>query len=200
MRADGTNARRVTVGKGDALFPSWSSDGERIVFADLSSARSPRHDVYVVGATGSGLRRLTSARDDELHPVWSPNGRVVVYERGRDLWSMTPNGRHQHLLARNATSPSWSPAGTHLAFIRGGDPWVMASDGTAQKPVVHFPESQIAVAWSPDGRWLVTAPLARGDLTLVRADGSEMQPLTHASSYGNSWPMWQRLPTRSRRP
>ena len=34
----------------------------------------------------------------------------------------------------------------------------------------------------------------------VQADGSEIQPLTHASSYGNSWPMWQRLPTRSRRP
>jgi len=200
MRANGTSRRRVTVGNGDALFPSWSPGGRWLVFADISSPGGRRHDLYVVRASGSGVRRLTRAPVDELHPAWSPDGRVIVYERGRDLWSTTPGGRRQHLLARNASSPSWSPAGSHLAFIRGGDPWVMKSDGTAQDPVVHFSRSQIAVAWSPDGRWLVTAPLARGDLTLVRADGSGTEPLTHASAYGNAWPAWQRLPTGSRRP
>jgi hypothetical protein len=40
MRADGTNARRVTVGKGDALFPSWSSDRERSC-SPISRATGP---------------------------------------------------------------------------------------------------------------------------------------------------------------
>lgn len=197
MRANGTSRRRVTLGSGDALFPSWSPGGRWIAYADRSSLRSPLHDIYVVRATGSRPRRLTTARADELHPAWSPNGRTIVFERGRDLWRMGASGRDQRLLARNASSPSWSPAGTHIAFVRGGDPWVMASDGTTQKRVIHTAKAQIAVAWSPDGRWLVTAPLARGELSLVRVDGSTTSALTDAPGYANSWPAWQRLPASS---
>ena len=193
MRANGTSRRRVTVGKGDALFPSWSPGGRWIAFADLSSAKSQLHDIYLVRATGSIQRRLTTARTDESHPAWSPNGRTIVYERGRDLWRMGSSGRDQRLLARNAASPSWSPGGTHIAFVRGGDPWIMVSDGTGQKRVVHMARALSAVAWSPDGRWLVTAPFDRGELMLVRADGSTTSVLTDAPGYGNSWPAWQRL-------
>jgi Tol biopolymer transport system component len=53
---------------------------------------------------------------------------------------------------------------------------------------------QNAVAWSPDGRWLVTAPLDRSDLMLVRTDGSQTRALTTKSGYGHAWPSWQRLP------
>ena len=70
----------------------------------------------------------------------------------------------------------------------------MASDGGEQKRVAHLPKAQIAVAWSPDGRWLVTAPLSRGELTLVQADGSTTSALTDSPGYANSWPAWQRLP------
>ncbi len=193
MRGDGTARHRVTIGKGDALFPSWSPGGRWIAYADLSSARS-LHDIYVVRASGSSPRRLTTAPADERHPAWSPNGRTIVYERGPDLWRMSATGRDQRMLARNAASPSWSPGGTHIAFVRGGDPWVMASDGGEQKRVAHLPKAQIAVAWSPDGRWLVTAPLSRGELTLVQADGSTTSALTDSPGYANSWPAWQRLP------
>jgi hypothetical protein len=36
------------------------------------------------------------------------------------------------------------------------------------------------VAWSPDSRWLVTDSVDRGDLMLVRIDGSDIHPLTNA--------------------
>jgi Tol biopolymer transport system component len=32
-------------GNGDPLFPSWSTDGKKIVFADLPNRRSARHDI-----------------------------------------------------------------------------------------------------------------------------------------------------------
>jgi TolB protein len=193
VRADGSKSRRVVVGKGDALFPSWSPGGRWIVYADLSSASSEHHDIYLARATGSRPTRLTTARADELQPAWSPDGRTIVYARGRDIWRMNVTGRGQRLLARNASSPSWSPGGTHLAFVRRGDPWVMARDGSGQRAVAHLAKAQIAVAWSPDGRWLVTAPLARGELMLVRADGSTTSALTDSPGYANEWPAWQRL-------
>ncbi|MCE3286584.1 MAG: WD40-like beta Propeller containing protein [Gaiellaceae bacterium] len=194
MRGTGKDQRRITAGTGDALHPGWSPDGRWMVFSDIGSSRSGFHDVYLVRRNGSGLKRLTRAPADELMPAWAPNGREIVYGRDRDLWRMNADGSGQRRLTPNASSPSWSPGGTHIAFIRGGDPWVMARDGTGANRVADM-RQQGAVAWSPDGRWLVTAPFDRGDLTLVRADGSQTRPLTGKSGYGHSWPSWQRRPS-----
>jgi hypothetical protein len=46
----------------------------------------------------------------------------------------------------------------------------------------------------PDGRWLVTTPIDRGDVMLVRADGSETRPLTRESGWFHGSPSWQRAP------
>jgi Tol biopolymer transport system component len=193
MQANGAKPRRITAGKGNSLFPSFAPDGKRIVFADLRSSRSGFHDLYVVRTNGSGLKRLTKANADEIQPAWAPNGGEIVYARGRDLWRVRPDGSGQRLLARNASSPSWSPGGTRVAFIRQGDPWVMARNGTGAKRVADLQTQQAGLAWSPDSRWLVTAPLDRGDLMLVRSDGSRTRPLTNTGGYANSRPAWQRL-------
>jgi len=194
MQANGMKRHRITAGKGDSLFPSWSPDGKWIDFSDLGTSRTGFHDLYRIRVDGTGLRRLTKTAADELMPAWAPNGRQIVYAKGRDLWGMSPNGGRQRLLARDATAPSWSPAGTHLAFVRDGDPWVMTGGGKGARKVVHMPRQQASLAWSPDGRLLVTAPFDRGDLTLVRADGSFTSSLTDTPGYSNSWPSWQRLP------
>jgi Tol biopolymer transport system component len=194
MRADGKGLRRVTRGNGDAVFPSWSPSGDRIVFSDRGSAPSGSHDLYVVRVDGRGLRRLTQTRADEVAAAWAPNRGEIVYWRGRDLWKMKADGSGQRLFMRNATAPSWSPGGSHVAFIRGGDPWVAARDGTFAKRVVDLREPQASLAWSPDGVGFVTAPAERGDLTRVRADGSALRALTDAPGFAHSWPSWQRLP------
>ena len=191
MQANGRKPHRITAAKGDRrsppVTPSWAPGGRAIIFSELG-------DLYVVRTNGTSLKRLTSTAAEELSPAWAPNGAEIVYERGFDLWRMKSDGSGQRLLTRKASSPSTSPGGTHIAFIRDGDPWVMAKDGTGAKRIVHMRAQQAAVAWSPDGRWLVTAPLDRGDLMVVRTDGSQTRPLTNKSDYGQSWPSWQRLP------
>jgi len=195
MQASGGKRRRITVGRGDSLFPGWSPGGKWIAFSDLGSSWSGFHDLYRVRTNGSGLKRLTNTNADEVSPAWAPNGAEIVFARGHDLWRMKPDGSGQRQFARNASAPSWSPGGTHVAFVRAGDPWLAARDGTGAKRVVDLQTDQAAVAWSPDGRWLVTAPFDRGDLMLVRADGSQTRPLTNKSGYGHAWPSWQRVPT-----
>jgi len=194
MQANGTKRRRITAGKGDPLFPSWSTDGKSIVFADLGSPSSQKHDIYVVRANGTGLKRLTSAPADETNPVWAPDDSEIVFARGGNLWRMNTNGTGQRLLLRDAGSPSWSPGATRLAFVRGGDPWIANRNGGGAKLVLHTPANDISVAWSPDGLWLLTSGIDRGDLILVRANGSATQALTHAAGSFNSWPAWQALP------
>jgi Tol biopolymer transport system component len=105
---------------------------------------------------------------------------------------MRADGTRAAAFLRSASSASWSPAGTHIAFIRGGDPWVARRDGSGAKRVTDLPSAQLSLAWSPDGRWLVTAPVDRGDLLLVRADGSATLALTHQDGSFHSWPSWQR--------
>jgi Tol biopolymer transport system component len=156
MNANGTGRRRIVRGNGDPLFPSWSTDGTKIVFADLASRRSSRHHIYVVRTNGTGLRRLTVSPIDETNPVWAPDDSVIVYRRGFSLWQMRTDGSRQRLLLANGISPAWSPGATHIAFIRGGDPWVVNRNGKGAKRVVHEATQQISVAWSPDGRRLVT--------------------------------------------
>ena len=193
MRADGSRLHRITIGKGIPQDPTWSPNGKRIAFADRQSPRSDLHDIYVVGTTGSGLRRVASSRFEDSAPVWAPNGGEIVFNRGRNLWRMKTDGSGQRLLARGVGKVSWSPGGSRLAFSRG-DPWTMKRDGTDARLVAEVAGDQSDVAWSPDSRWLVTDSVGRGDLMLVRTDGSQIHPLTHASDLYNAWPAWQRLP------
>jgi TolB protein len=191
--ANGAKRHRITPGRGNSLAPSWSPAGKWIVFADLASPHGQGHDLFRVRANGTGLRRLTTNPTEEINPAWSPAAAVIVYARGRDLWRMNPDGSGQRPLLRNGSSPAWSPDGTRIAFIRAGDPWVASKSGTGARRITYMPADQDAVAWSPDARWLLTAPVDRGDLVLVRVNGTQAYPLTHEGGLFHSRPTWQRL-------
>ena len=193
MNANGTLRHRIIRGNGDVLFPTWSTNGAKLAFADLARPGARLHDIWVVGNNGLGLRRLAAASVDENDPVWAPDDSAIAYQRGRDVWVMRTNGTGQRLLIRNASSPSWSPGATHIAFVRNGDPWIVNRNGTGARRVAHVPQPQISVAWSPDGRLLATSPIDRGDILLVAANGSRITPLTNAAGYFNALPAWQRL-------
>ena len=130
MDSAGRNRRRIALGMGDTVHPSWSPSGRTLVFSDLRSRGSRAYDLFTVGRSGRGLKRLTASAAVEGSPAWAPNGGEIVYDRGLDLWRMRTDGTGQRLLARNATAASWSPGGTRIAYIRFGDPWVMSRDGS----------------------------------------------------------------------
>ncbi len=90
---DGTNPRRIFHAEGSLMSPSWSADGQWIVFGEGSYfvARATRPaQVMIVKIDGSGARALTTGPGNSGFPSWSPDGKQVVYRFWNDAAGASP--------------------------------------------------------------------------------------------------------------
>jgi TolB protein len=70
MDADGSDQRRLTTTAATESSPSWSPDGDRIVFSRIEDEDGD-HDLFVVDAETGAESRLTKTDAWEWTPVWS---------------------------------------------------------------------------------------------------------------------------------
>jgi TolB protein len=135
--ADGSNARRVETGKPFNFVPTWSPDGQFVLF--LSGEHYDCHP-HIVRADGTGLRKLADRNGykgmmefldvPDFHggssdvPVWSADGGSVFYTArvgtNVELFRIGLDGRNQQLTRSPRGSlqyhPQPSPDGRRLAF------------------------------------------------------------------------------------
>lgn len=127
--------RRVTTGIDQ--FPSWSPDGQSIVYSSFGGGQS---DLWIVSVAGGEPRRLTNDPEIDRNPSWSPDGELVAFDsyRGGDtnIWVVrVSNGALSQVtdVPGNDGDPSWCPAGNEIVFVsdRSGasELWI-ASDPT----------------------------------------------------------------------
>lgn len=82
MKPDGTVRRALTRSPaGYDIFPRWSPDGKKIVFA---SDRSGNYEIWLMDAEGLEQKRLTDHPAYDSHPTWSPDGRQIAFTSLRD--------------------------------------------------------------------------------------------------------------------
>ena len=168
VAADGTGLRRLSRARGDDSHPAWSASG-RIYF---NSARAtPDHsaewsrqwiDIYSMAADGTDVRRHTDCRSVCTYPAVSPDERRIAYRAVTDSaalsWNLSPGTRNSEVFVQD---------------LAGGLPANVSRD----------PAFDGWPTWSPDGRWVVFASnrgrvAHRGHIYAVRADGSDLTPLT----------------------
>ncbi len=73
----------------DAVAPSWSPDGTRIVYWSLDGGQ---RDIFWMAAEGGTRYRLTNDAATDWDPVWGPDGRSVIFLSDRSgtraLWRL----------------------------------------------------------------------------------------------------------------
>ncbi|MBX9928987.1 MAG: hypothetical protein K2X99_08740 [Gemmatimonadaceae bacterium] len=89
MDADGKNNRQVTALGGANFGPSWTPDGNKIIFAsNYVAPRSGNFELYLVDvsktmATTADLEQITFSPTFDGFPMFSPDGKQLIWASNR---------------------------------------------------------------------------------------------------------------------
>ena len=84
MNADGSGQRQITQLGGANFGPSWTPDGQRLIFSsNYTEPRSGNFDLYLINLDGTELERVTTSDTFDGFPMFSPDGRKLVWASNR---------------------------------------------------------------------------------------------------------------------
>ncbi len=84
MNADGSNNRQITNLGGANFGPSWTPDGQGIIFSsNHKNPKSRNFDLFIVRADGTGLERISTNPEFDGFPMFSPNGKQLIWASNR---------------------------------------------------------------------------------------------------------------------
>jgi TolB protein len=141
VNVDGTNIQFLTEGNS----PSWSPDGQSLVFIRRNMEMDPYGDILVIGADGKNSHQLTKSIRANW-PSWSPDGRRIAFlgslpnGNNSGLYLMNADGSGLEFLNDNLDSPpSWSPDGSQILFTEKGRVYTMDVESLQITPVAVLP-------------------------------------------------------------
>jgi WD40 repeat protein len=164
------NIKRIPLGGGNNLSPSWSPNGKEVVF---SSDRTGRKEIWMVNLDTGDLSQLTGDGNN-TRPVFSPSGDKLAWiKKGRGL--VIFHRQHAKMLqlrppTKVEFAPTWSPNERYIAVTAedwgSWDVYLLKSNGSGALLLTkNKPGRDVMPAWSPDGRRLAVVS-DRGEKTM----------------------------------
>ena len=154
MSAGGSNQQRLGGTMILGRSPTWSLDGQKVLFM---SERSGRWQIYVYDLHTGNTSRLTSCSTNCRWPCWSSDGQYVAYHStvsatGNDsataqtIWIILVGGgpATQLTTGSHAGRPSWSSNG-RIVFNSDHGIEVVAADGSGRQVLLSGSDN-----WAPD--------------------------------------------------
>jgi hypothetical protein len=143
------------------MYPVYSPDGAWVY---LSVASNGQFRLWRARADGTEAAPLNSlSPDDDFFPSPSPDGTKLAYVLrtggGTDLLRILDlaTGEVNKLTVRGH-APAWSPLGDLIAYVdlsAQSAVRVMRPDGTGHRQISVSNGFQLALSWSPDGKWVI---------------------------------------------
>jgi len=191
---DGRPPDRIEMAGVNAVFPSITPAGDRLVFARLVDSAG----IYRFEA-GKSARPVAPSSLFDGNPAFSPNGRRIAFSSARgaravEVWVANPDGSEvaqlTHGPGRWQGSPAWSPDGRHIAFDSQGDDgswhiWTVDIESGLQQRITADHGDQNVPTWSHDGDWIYfswrqasTPDVWQRDIWRVRVSSGSKEPVT----------------------
>ena len=106
---------------GEGTNPSWSPNGDKIVFEMIKDRRADisDYDVWTMDANGANRINLTPDEFQEYDPAWSPDGQTIAFyssQSPRGIYVIRPDGSGLTFLTEG-NNPAWSPDSRSLLFV-----------------------------------------------------------------------------------
>jgi Tol biopolymer transport system component len=192
---NGTPAGPCGAMDGVAFGPSWSPDGQSIVFSFggfLQIRGVALAKIMTVRRDGTDVQDLTSGKPNAGFPSWSADGKEVVFR----TWGENEMGlriinldTHEVRVLTTALDnlPEWSPDGTRIVFTRKQDNnfdiYTIKPDGTDLRRLTDFPATDAHAVWSWDGKYIMWTSGEYGFKDEAALYDNSFQP------YGTIWVM-----------
>ena len=76
---NGTNVQQITHTTGDEWYPSWSPDGNSILFGYSSEGNYASNEIFKMNSDTTARQQLTTNNCYDCSPRWSPDGSRICY-------------------------------------------------------------------------------------------------------------------------
>ena len=204
--------RRVTESNELEIHPSWSPDGQSLVYATWDDGAYGA--IRTVRVDGRNMRTLTTAPGHYVEPRYSRDGGRIVYRRiggdnyrgtlhsrDRGVYIVPAAGGEARLVTEQGSEPSFSTNGErlYLSAREGGSAALVSVDLNGGDRRVHV-TSQNGGQFtpSPDGRYVVwnerfnvhIAPLPLTGREVSLSMGSSDYPVQRLSRDAGSYLHW----------
>ncbi len=181
---------QLTQGPESHLNPSYSPNGQQIVFSENTSGH---FQIWVMDSSGSDLVQLTSFSSNQLHPEWNPSGNQIAF---LSIGSSSSTIMVLNILTKqlsklcdsscsNDTTFAWSPSGSYIVFnaFVGDKSEIFVADTSTWKVSQLTQVGQddnLYPTWSVDSQWIIFSSNTTGNYAIyeMSLDGSELHQIS----------------------